>query len=133
MEKQALLEAPGLAERGARLCEVVQFALEARRAAARRQVVSLTGLGRREPTLTAEPRLRDSSGAARHSGLIGLISGLRLGVEEMKRRDALTLWERLYLPQIVGGLMVIIYRFWRNLDAARAARGRSGDAARARR
>jgi uncharacterized protein len=29
MEKQALLEAPGLAERGARLCEVVQFALEA--------------------------------------------------------------------------------------------------------
>lgn len=33
----------------------------------------------------------------------------------MKRREALTLWERLYLPQIVGGLMVIIYRFWRNL------------------
>ena len=30
MEKQALLEAPGLAERGARLCDVVQFALEAR-------------------------------------------------------------------------------------------------------
>jgi hypothetical protein len=29
MEKQALLEAPGLAERGARLCDVVQFALEA--------------------------------------------------------------------------------------------------------
>ncbi len=33
----------------------------------------------------------------------------------MKRRDALTLWERLYLPQIVGGLAVIMYRFWRNL------------------
>jgi len=33
----------------------------------------------------------------------------------MKRRDALTLWERLYLPQIVGGLVVVIYRFWRNL------------------
>ena len=30
MEKQALLEAPGLPERGARLCDVVQFALEAR-------------------------------------------------------------------------------------------------------
>ena len=30
MEKQALLEAPGLAERGRRLCDVVQFALEAR-------------------------------------------------------------------------------------------------------
>jgi len=29
MEKQALLEAPGLAARGGRLCEVVQFALEA--------------------------------------------------------------------------------------------------------
>jgi uncharacterized protein len=31
MEKQALLEAPLLADRGARLCDVVQFALEARR------------------------------------------------------------------------------------------------------
>jgi len=30
MEKQALLEAPGLVERGTRLCDVVQFALEAR-------------------------------------------------------------------------------------------------------
>jgi uncharacterized protein len=29
MEKQALLQAPGLVERGARLCDVVQFALEA--------------------------------------------------------------------------------------------------------
>jgi Lon protease-like protein len=29
MEKQALLESPSLAERGTRLCEVVQFALEA--------------------------------------------------------------------------------------------------------
>src|SRR6185369_13917014 len=25
------------------------------------------------------------------------------------------LWEQLYLPQVVGGLMVIIYKFWRNL------------------
>jgi NADH-quinone oxidoreductase subunit I len=33
----------------------------------------------------------------------------------MKRREPLTLWERLYLPQIVGGLMLVIYRFWRNL------------------
>ena len=31
MEKQALLEAPSLAERGARLCDVVQFALEVQR------------------------------------------------------------------------------------------------------
>jgi hypothetical protein len=30
MEKQALLEAPSLADRGVRLCDVVQFALEAR-------------------------------------------------------------------------------------------------------
>jgi Lon protease-like protein len=30
MEKQALLEAPGLRERGTRLCDVVQFALETR-------------------------------------------------------------------------------------------------------
>ncbi|MBX3028150.1 LON peptidase substrate-binding domain-containing protein [bacterium] len=30
MEKQALLEAPGLADRGRRLCDVVHFALEAR-------------------------------------------------------------------------------------------------------
>ena len=44
----------------------------------------------------------------------------------MKRREALTFWEQLYLPQIVGGLMIIIYRFWRNLGAARAARGRPG-------
>jgi NADH-quinone oxidoreductase subunit I len=33
----------------------------------------------------------------------------------MERRDSLTFTERLYLPQIVGGLMVIMYRFWRNL------------------
>jgi NADH-quinone oxidoreductase subunit I len=33
----------------------------------------------------------------------------------MKRRTAMTAWERLYLPQIVGGLVLIIYRFWRNL------------------
>lgn len=33
----------------------------------------------------------------------------------MKRREALTFWEKTYIPQIVGGLMVIIYRFFRNL------------------
>lgn len=33
----------------------------------------------------------------------------------MKRREALTFWERTYLPQIVGGLMVTFYRFFRNL------------------
>src|SRR6476660_4429777 len=33
----------------------------------------------------------------------------------MKRRTSLTFWERLYLPQIFGGLMIIMYRFWRNL------------------
>jgi NADH-quinone oxidoreductase subunit I len=33
----------------------------------------------------------------------------------MERRNALTFWERLYLPEIFGGLMIIIYRFWRNL------------------
>lgn len=35
VEKQALLEAPGLAERGARLCDVVQFALEGQNTAGR--------------------------------------------------------------------------------------------------
>lgn len=33
----------------------------------------------------------------------------------MKRRKELTLPERLYLPEIVRGLMVTNYRFWRNL------------------
>ncbi len=33
----------------------------------------------------------------------------------MKRREALTFWERTYLPQIATGLMVTMYRFWRNL------------------
>jgi NADH-quinone oxidoreductase subunit I len=33
----------------------------------------------------------------------------------MQRRTAMTIWEQLYLPQVVGGLMIIIYRFWRNL------------------
>jgi NADH-quinone oxidoreductase subunit I len=33
----------------------------------------------------------------------------------MKRRESLTFWEKTYLPQIVGGLMVTMYRFWRNL------------------
>jgi len=33
----------------------------------------------------------------------------------MKRREALTFWEKLYIPQILGGLVVITSRFWRNL------------------
>jgi NADH-quinone oxidoreductase subunit I len=33
----------------------------------------------------------------------------------MQRRAALTFWERTYLPQIIGGLMITMYRFWRNL------------------
>ena len=50
MEKQALLEAPGLAERGARLCDVVQFALEARHAR-RRAATSGTTDGSRPARL----------------------------------------------------------------------------------
>jgi NADH-quinone oxidoreductase subunit I len=33
----------------------------------------------------------------------------------MKRRSALTFAERLYLPEIVRGLVLTSYRFWRNL------------------
>src|SRR5262245_13553411 len=49
------------------------------------------------------------------TGCLDSAQGLTLGVERMERRTGLTLSERLYLPQIVGGLMIIIYRFWRNL------------------
>lgn len=34
----------------------------------------------------------------------------------MKRREPLTLLERLYLPEILRGLLVTTYRFWRNLS-----------------
>ena len=33
----------------------------------------------------------------------------------MIRREAFGLWERLYLPELVRGLLVTGYRFWRNL------------------
>lgn len=33
----------------------------------------------------------------------------------MKRREELTFWERLYLPEVLKGLVVTSYRFWRNL------------------
>jgi len=33
----------------------------------------------------------------------------------MKRREELTLRERLYIPEILRGLVVTSYRFWRNL------------------
>ena len=33
----------------------------------------------------------------------------------MKRIEAMSLWERLYLPEIIRGLGVTGYRFWRNL------------------
>ncbi len=33
----------------------------------------------------------------------------------MQRREALSFWEKTYLPQIFGGLMVTFYRFFRNL------------------
>ena len=34
----------------------------------------------------------------------------------MKRRAELTIWEQLYLPEIVRGLIVTNVRFWRNLS-----------------
>ncbi len=34
----------------------------------------------------------------------------------MKRRRELTIWEQLYLPEIVRGLIVTNVRFWRNLS-----------------
>ncbi len=33
----------------------------------------------------------------------------------MKRLEEMGLWERLYFPEIIRGLMVTGYRFWRNL------------------
>lgn len=33
----------------------------------------------------------------------------------MKRKEAMTWWERLYLPEIVRGLLVTTSHFWRNL------------------
>jgi NADH-quinone oxidoreductase subunit I len=33
----------------------------------------------------------------------------------MKRREELTFWEQLYLPEVLKGLVVTTYRFWRNL------------------
>lgn len=33
----------------------------------------------------------------------------------MKRRAEMTFWEKLYVGEIARGLMVTIYRFWRNL------------------
>src|SRR6266550_2015951 len=33
----------------------------------------------------------------------------------MKRIEEMTLWERLYFPEIMRGLFVTGYRFWRNL------------------
>ena len=34
----------------------------------------------------------------------------------MKRKEEMTLWEWLYLPEILRGLMVTGYHFWRNLS-----------------
>lgn len=34
----------------------------------------------------------------------------------MKRRGEMTIWEQLYLPEIVRGLIVTNVRFWRNLS-----------------
>ncbi len=33
----------------------------------------------------------------------------------MKRIEEMSLWERVYFPEIIRGLMVTGYRFWRNL------------------
>ena len=33
----------------------------------------------------------------------------------MKRIEEMTLWERLYFPEVIRGLTVTGYRFWRNL------------------
>ncbi len=33
----------------------------------------------------------------------------------MKRIEQMSLWERLYFPEVFRGLMVTGYRFWRNL------------------
>jgi len=33
----------------------------------------------------------------------------------MKRIEEMSLWERLYFPEVIRGLTVTGYRFWRNL------------------
>jgi len=33
----------------------------------------------------------------------------------MKRIEAMTFWERLYFPEVMRGLTVTGYHFWRNL------------------
>ena len=33
----------------------------------------------------------------------------------MKRIEEMTLWERLYFPEVIRGLTVTGYHFWRNL------------------
>ncbi|GIW41322.1 MAG: hypothetical protein KatS3mg076_1899 [Candidatus Binatia bacterium] len=33
----------------------------------------------------------------------------------MQRRRELGFWEKLYLPEVLRGLFVVVYRFWRNL------------------
>src|SRR5215470_9147342 len=33
----------------------------------------------------------------------------------MKRKEEMTWWERLYIPEIIRGLTVTTYHFWRNL------------------
>jgi NADH-quinone oxidoreductase subunit I len=34
----------------------------------------------------------------------------------MMRREEMTVWEKMYLPEIIRGLIVTNYRFWRNLS-----------------
>jgi len=34
----------------------------------------------------------------------------------MRRKEEMTWWERLYVPEILRGLMVTTYHFWRNLS-----------------
>jgi len=33
----------------------------------------------------------------------------------MKRIEEMSLWERLYFPEVIRGLTITGYRFWRNL------------------
>src|ERR1041385_2131896 len=50
--------------------------------------------------------------------LLRLGRGLRKSSKEqksMKRIEEMNLWERLYFPEIIRGLCVTGYRFWRNL------------------
>ncbi|MBI3798588.1 MAG: NADH-quinone oxidoreductase, subunit I, partial [Deltaproteobacteria bacterium] len=34
----------------------------------------------------------------------------------MKRKEEMTWWERLYIPEIMRGLTVTAYHFWHNLS-----------------